>query len=235
MSSLSSYDPQKNTVVEPSQEGSLETAIAGEYDFTVGEILSEAWQRIDGYKMPYAIITSVYFLIYIAAIVAAVIVFGKDTSASEAATQLVSLLLMPMSAALTMMGIHIAVGRPITVNMLFAYYDKLFPLIGLQIVMMLALVCGLLLFLIPGIYLSIALIFAVPLMIEKNLSIVDAFEASRKAVTHQWFTVFGTLFVMGLIVLVSALPFGLGLFWTMPMMTAVMGVMYRRMFGVSVQ
>ena len=46
------------------QHGSLETAVAGQYDFTIGEVLSEAWARIDGYKLPYAIITSVYFLVY---------------------------------------------------------------------------------------------------------------------------------------------------------------------------
>ena len=77
--------------------------------------------------------------------------------------------------------------------------------------------------------------FAVPLMLEKNLSIIDAFEASRKAVTHHWFKLFGLLFVMGLILFLSMLPLGIGLIWTMPMMMAVIGVLYRRMFGISEQ
>jgi uncharacterized membrane protein len=144
--------------------------------------------------------------------------------------------MIPMSAALTMMGLSIAMARPITVEQLFAYYNsKGLALIGLQIVMMMAIGLGLLLLIIPGIYLSIALLFAVPLMLEKNLTIVDAFEASRKAVTHHWFKVFGLWLVMGVILVISALPLGIGLFWTMPMMMAVIGVLYRRMFGISEQ
>lgn len=219
------------------QHGSLETAVAGQYDFTIGEILSEAWARIYGYKLPYAIITSVYFLIYFVALVLVIAMMGEEDSArAQAVIQLLSFAMMPMSAALTMMGLHMAMGRPITVKQLFAYYNsKGLAIIGLQIVMMMAIVLGLLLFIIPGIYLSIALMFAVPLMLEKNLSIIDAFEASRKAVTHHWFKLFGLLFVMGIILFLSMLPLGVGLIWTMPMMMAVIGVLYRRMFGINGQ
>ena len=219
------------------EHGSLETAVAGQYDFTIGEVLSEAWARIDGYKLPYAIITSVYFLVYFIALVLVIAGLGEEESArAQAVIQLLSFAMMPMSAALTMMGLHMAMGRPITVKQLFAYYNsKGLAIIGLQIVMMMANVLGSLLFIIPGIYLSIALMFAVPLMLEKNLSIIDAFEASRKAVTHHWFKLFGLLFVMGLILFLSMLPLGIGLIWTMPMMMAVIGVLYRRMFGISEQ
>lgn len=219
------------------EQGSLETAMAGQYDFTIGEILSEAWARIDGYKMPYAIITSVYFLIYFLAVALVVMLNGiENIERAQAAIQLLSFAMIPMSAALTMMGLSIAMARPITVKQLFAYYNsKGLALIGLQIVMMMAIGLGLLLLIIPGIYLSIALLFAVPLMLEKNLTIVDAFEASRKAVTHHWFKVFGLWLVMGVILVISALPLGIGLFWTMPMMMAVIGVLYRRMFGISEQ
>jgi len=219
------------------EQGSLETAIAGQYDFTIGEVLSEAWARIDGYKWPYAIITSVYFLIYFVALVLMVALIGwENIERAQAVIQLLSFAMIPMGAALTMMGLSMAMARPITVKQLFAYYNsKGLAVIGLQIVMMMAITLGVLLLIIPGIYLSIALMFAVPLMLEKNLSIVDAFEASRKAVTHHWFKVFGLWLVMGVILVISALPFGLGLFWTMPMMMAVIGVLYRRMFGISDQ
>lgn len=215
------------------KQGSVETALAGQYDFTIGEVLSEAWASINGYKWPYAVITSIYMLIYFGLVVLIAVWFREDIQRAQSLIQLVGFLMLPMSASLTMMGLSMASARPITVKQLFAYYNKFFPLVGLQIVMMMAIVLGLVLFIVPGIYLSIALMFAVPLMLEKNLSIVDAFEASRKAVTHHWFKILGVWLVMVVIVFVSILPLGIGLFWTMPMMMAVIGVLYRRMFGIS--
>ncbi|MEZ5540008.1 MAG: hypothetical protein R3E63_08725 [Pseudomonadales bacterium] len=215
--------------------GSLETAITGQYDFTISEVLSEAWERIDGYKWQYAVIASVYFVIYFAAAIAIGLLFYEKPTQMEAAMQLVGVTLIPMSAALTMMGLSMATAQPITVKQLFSYYDKLFLLIGLQILIGLAVVLGLVLLIIPGVYLMIALMFAIPLMLEKNLSIIDAFEASRKAVTHHWFKIFGVLLVMGIILFLSILPLGIGLIWTVPMMVTVIGVMYRRMFGIGEQ
>ncbi len=218
------------------EQGSLETAIAGQYDFTIEEVLSEAWARIDGYKWRYAVVTSVYFSIYFGVMIAIGLLFHEDSARMESLFQLAGFLMLPMGAALTMMGLSMATARPIMVKQLFAYYNnKIFPLIGLQIVMTMAIIFGLVLLIIPGIYLSIALMFAVPLMLEKNLSIVDAFEASRKAVTHHWFKIFGIFLAMAAILFVSILPLGIGLIWTAPMMMAVMGVLYRRMFGISDQ
>ncbi len=215
--------------------GSLETAMAGQYDFTIGEILSEAWARIDGYKWPVAVITSVYMTIYLVVAIVAGVLFYDKPSQMEAVMQLAGLTMIPMSAAITMMGLNMAMAQPITVKQLFAYYDKLFLLIGLQILIGLAVLFGLVLLIIPGIYLAIALMFAIPLMLEKNLSIIDAFEASRKAVTPHWFKIFGLLLVMGVILFLSLLPLGLGMIWTFPMMMAVMGVLYRRIFGIGEQ
>ncbi len=231
----SPYTPPQSNLELPLEhegEGSVEDAIAGNYDFSIGEILSEAWQCIDGYKMPFAIVSTVYMLIYGGVIGAVAALVGKDPG-MQVVTQLVAMLFVPMGAALLMTGIHMATGQPVTVGMLFAHYDKLLPLIGLQIVIMISVFLGFILLLVPGIYLSIAVMFAVPLMVEKGMSITQAFETSRKAVTHHWFKVFGLMLAMGVIMMLSALPLLIGLFWTMPMMMAVMGVLYRRMFGVG--
>lgn len=232
----SPYMPPQSDLTLPEEtvegEGSVDDAIAGHYDFSVGEIIAEAWQRIDGYKMPFAVVSTAYILIYMAVLVPVSMLLGKEPSA-QVLSQLVSLLFVPMGAALMMTGIHMAIGRPVTVGMLFAHYDKLLPLIGLQIVIGLSVLLGFLLLVIPGIYLSVAVMFAMPLMVEKDMSVMEAFSTSRKAVTHHWFRIFGVMLVMGVIVMLSALPLFIGLFWTMPMMMATMGVMYRRMFGVG--
>ena len=72
-----------------------------------------------------------------------------------------------------------------------------------------------------------------PLIIEKDLSPWEAMEASRKAIHHHWFQVFGLFFVMGLIFMISALPLGIGTFWTMPMGVIMFGIVYRTIFGAE--
>ena len=61
---------------------------------------------------------------------------------------------------------------------------------------------------------------------------VQALEASRKAITQHWFKVFGLFLLLGLIVMVSAIPLGIGLVWSIPLMVVAMGVLYRTIFGV---
>jgi uncharacterized membrane protein len=60
----------------------------------------------------------------------------------------------------------------------------------------------------------------------------QAIETSRKAVTKRWFQYFLLLLVVGLVVFVSARPLGIGLVWTAPWAINVIGVVYRRTFGV---
>lgn len=86
---------------------------------------------------------------------------------------------------------------------------------------------------IPGIYLSIAYMFTLALVVEKNMDFWQAMETSRKAVTQHWFKFFFISVLMGIVYLVSIIPFGLGLIWTIPMFIALQGVLYRRVFGIS--
>ncbi|MNG14005.1 hypothetical protein D3C84_977260 [compost metagenome] len=69
-------------------------------------------------------------------------------------------------------------------------------------------------------------------MVERGLSPWQALEASRKAITQHWFKVFGLCLLLGLITMVSAIPLGIGLVWSIPLFVIAMGVLYRTIFGV---
>ena len=56
-----------------------------------------------------------------------------------------------------------------------------------------------------------------PLMLDRGLGPWEAMEASRRAIHKVWWKVFGIFLIMGLIYLVSAIPLGFGLIWTVPM------------------
>ena len=85
--------------------------------------------------------------------------------------------------------------------------------------------------LLPGLYLSLSYSFALPWMVDKKLDIWGAMEVSRQAVTKQWFTIFGVNLSLMLLVIVSAIPMGIGLIWTIPLILIAQGVMYRKIFG----
>ena len=145
---------------------------------------------------------------------------------------LASALAYPFMAGINMVGIRRAADQPLSFNEIFSHFGRTVSLIITAVVMMLLIYLGMILLLIPGIYLGVAYLLAVPLVVERGLSPWQALEASRKAITQHWFKVFGLFIVLGLIIIVSAIPLGIGLVWSIPLMVVAMGVLYRTIFGV---
>ena len=135
-------------------------------------------------------------------------------------------------AGLNMVGIRRAADQPVSFNEIFSHFGRTLPLLITAVVMMALVYLGMILLLIPGIYLSIAYILAIPLVVERGLSPWQALEASRKAISQHWFKVFGLFLLLGIITMLSAIPLGIGLIWTIPLMVVAMGVLYRTIFGV---
>ncbi len=223
-------------------QGSLQKALNGDYDFAIGAILSEAWNRTDGVKLTF--VGSVFVYAVIVVIVTAIfgLIFnigayqeaGMETQSILAQVG-IDLLTMPievpMLAALLMMGIMQVNGKAVKISHLFDYFVYVWPLVFASILIYFFVAIGFMLLILPGIYLSVAYIFVYPLMIDKGLGIWEAMETSRKAVTKRWFLVFGTMLSMVVITLLSALPLGIGLIWTLPMGYLLYGLLYTTVFG----
>ena len=84
---------------------------------------------------------------------------------------------------------------------------------------------------IPGIYLSVSWIFALPLVIDRNLMFWDAMELSRKMVSKHWFILFAFLLVIALLAGCGALACCVGLFVTMPIASVALMYAYEDIFG----
>lgn len=223
--------------------GSVEQAIRGEYEFSIGAVLSEAWAKTSGSKWPIHLGFFYYFLVVIAVMVVIGLVMAGVMAVTEepavmvliqVVTQLgINLIAMPMIMGVVMMGIKRSVDAPISASMVFNNFSKMLPLFATIILMYIMMLIGFLLFVIPGIYLMIAYYMAMPLVVEKGLSPWQAMETSRKAITHRWFSVFGLFVVMMIILTISMIPLGLGMIWTLPMVMIAYGILYRNMFGVE--
>jgi len=107
------------------------------------------------------------------------------------------------------------------------------PLFVTTILYILLSLVGLLIFILPGIYLLFAYTYALPLVAEKGMSPWQALETSRKTITHRWFTFF-FISIIFLIIMTASFFIGLiALIWTLPMSIIAYGIMYRNMFGVE--
>jgi len=208
-------------------------------ELSVGRVLDEAWQRTRGLKGP---VWGSYILLVLAVIVINVVVgvlggilgHGAMAAGFAVAVQLtVSLVTYPFMAGIMMMGVYRAVDREVSYRMAFDFFGFFVPIILATILVALLTMVGFIFLVIPGIYLSVAYLCVLPLIIDKKMGVWQAMETSRKGIGRKWFTVFIIYLVLGFIVMLSAIPLGIGLIWTVPMMIAASGVIYRDLFGVS--
>ena len=90
---------------------------------------------------------------------------------------------------------------------------------------------GLVLLVLPGIYLAVGYAFVIPLIIDRGMPVWEAMELSRTTVHKQWFQTFGLLLAAGLLLVGSAMLFGVGLIVTLPLCTAAIMFAYEDLFG----
>ncbi|MGE0450418.1 MAG: GYF domain-containing protein [Vicinamibacterales bacterium] len=90
---------------------------------------------------------------------------------------------------------------------------------------------GLLLLIVPGIYLLVGYAFVLPLIVDKRLSAWEALELSRRTVHHHWWSVFGLLLAQAMLILIGALAAGIGVILALPLCAAAMMVAYEDLFG----
>ncbi|MCC7415830.1 MAG: DUF4339 domain-containing protein [Acidobacteria bacterium] len=90
---------------------------------------------------------------------------------------------------------------------------------------------GLLLFVVPGIYLLVCFMFVIPLVMDKRLEPWAALKVSRAVVHRQWWTAFALLLIVALVALAGLLAFGIGVLVAGPVATAALMYAYEDLFG----
>ncbi len=90
---------------------------------------------------------------------------------------------------------------------------------------------GLMLFVIPGIYFEIATVFALPLILQKKISVTDAFKKSMKMVNENFLEIFLIILILIVINGATAFPYGLFSVFTIPFSVAVIAAAYEIISG----
>jgi uncharacterized membrane protein len=232
------YRAPESQLLNPSggrSGGSVEEALAGTIQWTVGDIISEAWKNLSGFKGTYWLAMLGYFAVMLAFVAAQFAVMQvADSMALYTILEIASnIVAAPMFVGLMMIGVYRAAGREVSPGMVFSYFPRTLPIVLLNIVMVVMVIIGILLLVLPGIYLAIAYGLCFPLLVEKRMGVWEALETSRKAISKSWFRYAGLMLCSLGLLLVGALALGIGLIWMLPLVALILGTVYHRLFGVE--
>jgi hypothetical protein len=92
---------------------------------------------------------------------------------------------------------------------------------------------GLVLCIVPGIYLAVGYVFALPLVIDKKMEFWPAMEVSRRVVHENWFSIFALVIVLALVAFCGFLLCGVGALITVPISHAAFMYVYEDLFGAT--
>ena len=212
-----------------------------EYDFDIIPMIKAGFARIEGVKLQFVIAFVIYILVAIVVQTLLGLIFPQGTTESPnfLNQQIVGILsypvLMPIMAGIIMMAIEHGRGEEINFKSVLNYYHLTGKVALAGILIYIMTMVGFVLLVIPAIYVSVAYVFTLPLIVDKNMEVWEAMEHSRKTVTKHWFKVAGLMGALSIVMFLSAIPLGIGLVWTVPLMFVTLyGLAYPVMFEDNV-
>lgn len=76
-------------------------------------------------------------------------------------------------------------------------------------------------------------LFALPLIVTKQSSLCFAIKSSFITMEQHWLKIFTCFAFMIVILAISILPLGVGLIWSIPMSFAMIGILFRNIYGLK--
>jgi len=132
----------------------------------------------------------------------------------------------PLMAGFYLVAKKILNGEETEFADFFSGFTYFLPLFLASLVTGIFVFVGLLLFIIPGIYLSVAYFLTPQLIINRKIEFFDAMELSRKLVTKHWFGFFGFSLVITIINIIGFLLLGFGVLFTFPLTMCAFAYLY---------
>jgi len=156
--------------------------------------------------------------------------FGPTFFLTFGLQMLGGLLVYPMQAGLFLMAVRRVRGEQVAIGDVFAGYKRTGPVIGAYLLMGIAIGLGTLLCIIPGFYVAGALAFVPILVLDQELDVMQTLETSYNALkSHAW-SMFGLLFVLGLVTLLGFCACGVGILVSFPVYVMALALTYYNFF-----
>lgn len=140
-----------------------------------------------------------------------------------------ALLAPPLYAGFYLVANRISRGESVIYPDFFAGFQYWLITVGISLISQVLIGLGLFAFVIPGIYLLVGYMLAVPMGIFGGLEVWSAMEMSRKLVTRFWWKFFVLLLLLILYNGLGALLLGVGILITFPMTFLVIYVIFEEL------
>ncbi|MEO6723918.1 MAG: zinc-ribbon domain-containing protein [Blastocatellia bacterium] len=215
-----------------------------------GEWIGEGWQMFaDKWQVWVGQMLIVFLAFALSVVPLFLMVIGAILRASQTGQPLeLPAMFFPFAAAMAVVGglggaflwvgLHRTAfkqlrGEPISVRDLFSGGDVFLPVAGAFIVIQILTVLGFSLCIFPAFVVAGMLHFAMPLIVERRLSIGEAISASYNATKSNWpmFVLF--VFILGLLASAGGAVCGIGLVASYPLHFTITAIAYRDVFGVA--
>jgi len=209
---------QKSFFIKPSAKGVeyFEDLIKRDYQIKISEWFSEGWRMFKknaGYAIAFAVLAGICSML-----LNSILPFAS------------MLIWYPTVAGFIIVSLMFFRNEAVGYEHYLWGFRHLVPLLLFTVVSALFIVIGLFLVIVPGIYLTVAYLFAPWLIVEKNIDFWPAMEISRKKVNKHWFGMFGFSIVITCLILVGCIPLFLGLFITIPLSLSIITAAYKDIF-----
>ncbi len=128
---------------------------------------------------------------------------------------------------LTRVSLDITSGEPTSIGTLFSQGHKLLKAIGALILVYLIVALGLLLLIVPGIYLMARLAYIHYAIVDLNLGVIDSIKYSFKLTEKNALNNLGLFLMSFLILLLGVIALVIGLIFAIPVITLAMPIAFR--------
>lgn len=201
--------------------------------FQVGDVLSKGWEGFKNNVVVCVVATLIYIII--AAVIGGVFQFVMGTMADNAGAvlginllqQLINVFIM----AFFMMGfitifLKIVRNEEAAIGDLFSNADKIVVAFLVQLIIGIATAIGSILLIVPGVIIGLGTILSLWFVVDQNMGVGDAIKASWAATNGSKMTLFVFFLAAIGLMIVGAIPCGLGLFVVAPMIGIALGHVY---------
>ena len=123
--------------------------------------------------------------------------------------------------------LNLGSGDQARLEMLFSQGAKTLRMVGGMLLFYLVVVLGLILFIVPGVYLALRFGYFQYAIVDRNLGIIDAFKYSSELTKNNRLNLLGLFVIMFFVMIAGALALVIGLIFALPLVAMMLPVAYR--------
>jgi uncharacterized membrane protein len=199
----------------------FDTYVNASFSLNVREYLAQAWNMFKEHAGEFVGFTLVIF-----------VASAVSSRISAAGSLIISAVAASFYAGYAIAAFRLLTGQSFQFSDFFKGFNYFLPLFLAGLAGGFLVGVGLILLLVPGIYLAVCYMFTTFLIIDYRMDFWQAMETSRRIISKHWFTFFGFFLILFAINFLGVLALGIGTFVTIPVSACATAIAYKELMGL---